>query len=309
MQRRGFVISTLASMLPAAVLEEPQTYTYRKVQGHEIKADVYGASARGHKPVAVWIHGGALIMGSRWLPPTARILTSLSEVGFAVVSIDYRLAPETKLPGIIEDVVEAIRWIRSKGPDLGLDGERLVVCGGSAGGYLTLMTGFAVKPRPLALVSFWGYGDIVGPWYSRPDPFYLKQPEVTREEAESSVGHETVSEPPPNNNRGRFYLYCRQQGLWPKEVAGHDPATEDHWFDRYSPIRNVTRDYPRTLLVHGTTDTDVPYEQSKMMAARFQESGVEHELITVPEGGHGLGNISAETQDGIYRKAAAFLKR
>ena len=152
---------------------------------------------------------------------------------------------------------------------LRIEPDRVAVCGGSAGGYLTLMTGFAVNPRPKALVSYWGYGDIVGAWYSRPDPFYLRQPAVTREEALSAVGSAPVSEPPPKNNRGRFYLYCRQQGLWPKEVAGRDPATEDRWFSRYCPVRNVTREYPPTMLVHGTADTDVPYEQSKLMADRF----------------------------------------
>jgi Tol biopolymer transport system component len=105
-----------------------------------------------------------------------------------VVSIDYRLAPETKLPEIVEDVQDAFRWIRAHAPELSIDPARVAACGGSAGGYLTLMSGFCVKPRPKALVSFWGYGDIVGDWYSRPDPFYLKQPQVSREDALAAVG-------------------------------------------------------------------------------------------------------------------------
>ena len=46
----------------------------------------------------------------------------------------------------------------------------VAVSGGSAGGYLTLVTGYRVKPWPKALVAFWGYGDLVGPWYSEPSP-------------------------------------------------------------------------------------------------------------------------------------------
>lgn len=309
MHRRQFVISAAAAGLLGAASEEPQTVAYKKVDGGEMKADVFGAPAVGRKPVAVWIHGGALITGSRRLSPNSRVLRSLLDAGFAVVSIDYRLAPETKLPGIIEDVQDAFRWIHANATALHLEPERLAVCGGSAGGYLTLMTGFCVNPRPKALVSYWGYGDIVGSWYSRPDPFYLKQPAVTREEALSAVGTTPLSEPPPKNSRGRFYLYCRQQGIWPKEVAGHDPETEDGWFDRYCPIRNVTREYPPTMLVHGTADTDVPYEQSKMMAGRLQQAGVRHQLITVPDGGHGIGNIPPEEQDRIYREAAQFLMK
>jgi acetyl esterase/lipase len=308
MDRRRFLGSAgAAALVPPA--PEPQTFVYKEQGGHPIKADVFGAPATGRKPLAVWIHGGALIMGSRRLSLNSRALVSLLEAGFAVVSIDYRLAPETKLPGVIEDVQDAFRWIRANAGKLHVNADRLTVCGGSAGGYLTLMTGFCVEPRPVALVSFWGYGDIVGPWYSRPDPFYLKQPAVTREEATAAVGSTPISEPPPGNNRGRFYLYCRQNGLWPKEVAGHDPDKESDWFRRYCPIRNVTKQYPPTMLVHGTADTDVPYEQSKIMAERLRQVGIEHQLVTVPNGGHGLGNIPAEDAERIYRDAAKFLIR
>lgn len=61
------------------------------------------------------------------------------------------------------------------------------------------------------------------------------------------------------------------------------------------------------MLVHGTADTDVPYEQSKLMANRLREAGVEHRFVTVAEGAHGIGNISADEQDRIHREAAAFL--
>jgi acetyl esterase/lipase len=257
--------------------------------------------------VAVWIHGGALILGSRKLAPGARVLRSLLEVGFRVVSIDYRLAPETKLPAIIEDVRDAFRWIRKQAGALQIDPGRMAVCGGSAGGYLTLMTGFCVNPSPKALVSFWGYGDIAGAWYSRPDAFYLKQPPVSREDALAAVGRACVSEPPQRSNRGRFYLYCRQQGLWPKEVTGHDPDSEGRWFDAYCPIRNVSRRYPPTMLVHGTADTDVPYEQSRMMAEQLGRAGVEYRLVRVPNGSHGIGNVDPKEQDRIYRDAAVFL--
>ncbi len=308
MERRQFVFSGGVALLRAASAES-QTFVYKNAGGCEIRADVFGVPPSGRKPVAVWIHGGALILGSRKLPPNSRVLQSLLSAGFTVVSIDYRLAPETKLAAIIEDVCDAFGWIRATAGTLRVDPDRIAVCGGSAGGYLTLMTGFVVNPRPKALVSCWGYGDIVGAWYSRPDPFYLSQPAVTREEALSVVGRTPVSEPPSGTNRGKFYLYCRQQGVWPKEVAGHDPATEDRWFSRYCPVRNVTGNYPPTMLVHGTADTDVPYQQSKLMADRLAQVGVPHQLVTVPEGAHGIGNVAAEEQDRIYHEAAMFLMK
>src|SRR5437660_1618353 len=83
---------------------------------------------------------------------------------------------------------------RDKRPGLfHIDPKKIAVMGGSAGGYLTLTSGFRVKPRPAALVSFWGYGDIAGAWYSRPDPFYSKLPAVPKEEAYAAVGREVIS--------------------------------------------------------------------------------------------------------------------
>ena len=308
MHRRDFLLTAAAPVLRAQS-EQPQTFVYKKAAGCDIQADVFGMASAGRQPVVVWIHGGALIMGSRKLAPSFPFLQSLRAAGFTVVSIDYRLAPETRLPAIIEDVEDAFRWLRAEAGRLHIDPDRVGVSGGSAGGYLTLMTGFCVKPAPKALVSFWGYGDIVGAWYSRPDPFYSRQPAVSRADAVAAVGEAAVSAPPDKNNRGRFYLYCRQQGLWPKEVAGHDPDAEQRWFDRYCPIRNVTRAWPPTMLVHGTADTDVPYQQSEMMAKRLSEAHIEHEFVTVPEGGHGIGNISREERERIYQQAAQFLRK
>jgi acetyl esterase/lipase len=184
--------------------------------------------------------------------------------------------------------------------------------GGSAGGYLTLAAGYFVEPRPRALVAFWGYGDIAGAWYSRPDPFYSKMPAVPREEAYRAVGGPVLSESPGKNNRHRFYLYCRQQGLWPREVTGHDPDREPRAFDPWCPVRNVSAKYPPTLLVHGTEDTDVPYEQSRLMARELDRKGVEHELLTVKGAGHGLAGakpaVVAEAQDRAVAFVSRFLK-
>jgi acetyl esterase/lipase len=300
-------------MRPVASADEQdglrQTYDYKVVDGCRIKLDVYGTPRGEVRPVVVWIHGGALIMGHRGSIDRAW-LAALTAAGYVVVSIDYRLAPETKLPAIVEDVRDACRWVRERGPKLfQIAPERFAVLGGSAGGYLTLMTGFRVEPRPKALVSFWGYGDIAGAWYSRPDPFYRSRPLVSEQEARGAVGRAVISEDVGKNDRPRFYLYCRQQGLWPKEVAGHDPDAEPRAFDRFCPVRNVTAAYPPTLLIHGTRDTDVPYEQSELMDRELERNGVEHELITVSGGAHGLGGTDPAVLADIRRRVLAFLAR
>jgi acetyl esterase/lipase len=301
----------IAAALPRsafALASAAETYTYKVADGCEIKADVFQAAPGARKPAVVWIHGGALIMGSR-KSPDARFHAELLRRGFVVVSIDYRLAPETKLPGIIADVQDAWRWVRGEGSQrFGIDPDRMATAGGSAGGYLTLMTGFCLEPRPRALVSYFGYGDITSPWYSQPDEFYRRQPLVPKEEAYRCVGGGVLSEPPASNQRRRFYLYCRQNGIWPNEVAGHDPHTEPQWFDAYCPIRNVTAKYPPTFLIHGTDDTDVPYSESKNMAAKLAESGVEHEFITVSGAGHGLSGANPERLAQIAQQAAEFIE-
>jgi len=317
MQRRTCLKLLGGAVAGAARAAEPQTqvvsetHTYKTVGDCEIKLDVFGGGG-AKRPAVMWIHGGALIMGSRALPQRARKVPPITDLflqaGWVVASIDYRLAPETKLPAIIEDVQDAWRWMGRQGPKLfGIDPDRMAVSGGSAGGYLTLMTGFSVEPRPRALVSLYGYGDIVGPWYSRPDPFYSRQPAVPREEAYGAVGSRVISEP-SGGNRGRFYLYLRQHGLWPREVAGRDPDAEPRWFDRYCPVRNVTSKYPPTMLIHGDKDTDVPYEQSVMMAKELERHGVKHELLTIPGGGHGFGNVEPDVVMKAYQQAVEFLK-
>jgi acetyl esterase/lipase len=289
-----------------------QTYTYKTVKDCKIQADVYRISDRIVRPVIFWIHGGALIMGSRTgLHPDQ--LERYLKAGYTVISIDYRLAPETKLKGIIEDLEDAYKWVRVEGPDLlRIDPNRIAVIGHSAGGYLTLMAGFRLTPRPKALVSFYGYGDIAGEWYSRPDQFYRQQPAVPKDEAYRIVGDRVISES-RDPGRGKFYLYTRQHGLWPKEVVGHDPDKEPREFDPFCPIRNVTRDYPPTLLLHGDKDTDVPFQQSVQMAEELKRHGVEHDLIKMVGRGHGFDTAGDGMKDpvvaGAFDSVMAFLSK
>lgn len=173
----------------------------------------------------------------------------------------------------------------------------------------TLMAGFAVSPRPRVLLSLSGYGDITSAWYSRPSPFYLRQPPISKEEAFRSVGTTCVSAPPETDERRwKFYLYCRQQGIWPKEVAGHDPDVETNWFDRYCPERNVSAKYPPTLLIHGSADTDVPYEQSVRMDEKLSQFKIEHKFLRVPVGSHCLEADPPALQTKVFREAMEFVR-
>jgi acetyl esterase/lipase len=311
------VIDQYSAGKPAAQPEgakpmvQKKTYTYKTVGQTRIEADVYRPDDGQVRPVLVWLHGGALIMGSRVAPPQ-RLQDLCRSEGYVLVSFDYRLAPEVKLPAIIEDLEDAFAWLRGQGRELlRIDQDRMVVAGGSAGGYLTLTSGFRVKPRPTALVAYWGYGDVDGPWYTQPSDFYRKMPLVAKEEAYQAVHGDvlTGSGGDIGKNRGRFYLYLRQNGLWTREVTGFEPGKDQAKLDSYCPARNVTADYPPTLLIHGTVDTDVPYELSSAMAKELARHQVPHELVTVPGAGHGLAGGDKKLIDEANAKADAFIKK
>ena len=318
--RRAFLtcLSTGAAALavsPLAAADDKarimrKTYTFKTIGKLQLKALVVRPDDDAVRPVLLWLHGGALILGGRH-GVDGRLSDALLDAGFVLVSLDYRLAPETKLPAIIEDVEDGYAWLHKRGGELfHADTSRIAVAGGSAGGYLTLTAGFRAKPRPAVLVSLWGYGDLVGPWYSQPSKFYRRRPLVPKEHVLPLVDGSPVADSTRNpEQRSKFYLYCRQNGLWPKMVAGFDPRTEAKKFIPYEPVRNVTRDYPPTLLIHGDKDTDVPYNQSVMMAEQLERHGVAHRLITVRGAGHGLAGGDPKLVRQAYDAALAFVKR
>ena len=92
----------------------------------------------------------------------------------------------------------------------------------------------------------------------------------------------------------RFTRIIAKNGLWPEEVSGFSRSSIAHKITPFEPIRNVTPDWPPTLLIHGTQDTDVPYEQSELMAKQFKEKGVPSTLIPIEHGEHLFEGGSAE---------------
>jgi len=228
---------------------------------------------------------------------------------YVLVSLDYRLAPEVKLPAIIEDIKDAFRWIHhDAAARFHIDRKRILVSGSSAGGYLTMMTGICVEPRPKALLAYWGYGDVDGPWYVTPSEHYRQQNLVSKEDAYKVVGDKVLTGS-GGRPRGTYYLYLRQNGLWTREVTGFDPQTERAKLDPFCPVRNITPSYPPILMVHGTADTDVPYQESADMDAALEKQGVAHDLITVQNGGHGLGGADAQAIENAHGRALEFISR
>jgi acetyl esterase/lipase len=310
----GLVLAAALGVSQTAAAQSKLTKTtvaYREIDGHEVLADVYRPAGDEVRPVIVWIHGGALIMGSReGIHPQVRSLAE--EKGYALVSIDYRLAPETKLPEIISDIEAAFQWLGAAGARrFHLDPQRIVVAGGSAGGYLTLVTGYRVTPQPQALVALYGYGNLIEEWYSTPSPHPRHNPKkITREEAEQQTDGTVISDARQRKGNGGFlYLYYRQNGIWPEQVSGFDRAAIGEKIAPYEPVRHVTSAYPPTLLIHGTKDTDVPYEESTMMAEQFERQGVPFVLKPIANGEHGFGGGDPQEIQAAYETMREFIVR
>jgi acetyl esterase len=112
--------------------------------GGEIPVRIYHPSDQDHLPVLMWFHGGGWVLGTLdFAEATCRMLAN--RVGCAVVSVDYRLAPETPFPGAVEDCLAATRWVASSAAELGIDAGRIAVGGDSAGGNLAACVAYCAR--------------------------------------------------------------------------------------------------------------------------------------------------------------------
>lgn len=98
-----------------------------------------------------YVHGGGMVMGDRYLGVPG-ILATAEELGLAVISVEYRLAPEHPHPAPVEDCYAGLQWTAGHADELGIDPDRIVIVGVSAGGglaaALTLLAQDRGGPRP-----------------------------------------------------------------------------------------------------------------------------------------------------------------
>ncbi|MFD0717213.1 alpha/beta hydrolase [Paenibacillus sp. GCM10027626] len=257
------------------------TLIYKRTKQGAIYADVYN-HGQG-TPVLLYFHGGGLIFGERsWLPQEQ--IEYFTTAGYSIISFDYRLAPETKLEQIVEDLQDAMEWVRATAiPAFQFNSDKIAVIGSSAGAYLSLLAG-TMEFRPSAIVSLYGYGDILGDWINSPSEAYLNRPIVGESEAEKSIGATEISK--GSWSRFNYYLYCRQQGNWVAKVTGLDTARDKDLLLKFCPITNINEQFPPTLLLHGDQDTDVPFEQSVIFHDKLRQTGVYSKMLTIKDGEH-----------------------
>ncbi len=135
--RSGFVALREVPPLPPEL--EAIGCVERFIPGHPGDPDVRvlhytpPGKADGLRPGLLYIHGGGYVLGTAEMNDM-QLRATASQLGCVVVSVDYRLAPETRWPGSLHDNYAALRWLSGKSEELGVDPARIAVLGESAGG-------------------------------------------------------------------------------------------------------------------------------------------------------------------------------
>jgi acetyl esterase len=112
----------------------------------EIPVRIYKPEARGPLPALVFFHGGGFVLCN--LDTHDNVCRSLAnQAGCAVVSVDYRLAPEHRYPAAAEDCYAVTRWVAQHGAEIGVDTSRIAVGGDSAGGNLSAVVSQMARDR------------------------------------------------------------------------------------------------------------------------------------------------------------------
>ena len=217
--------------------------------------DIYlPESGKGPFPVMFYVHGGGWTMGSKTLAFLSGVI-GLIDHGYAVISVDYRLAPQTTFPEFLFDVKTAVRWARANADLYGFDPDRFSMAGDSAGGHITLMMGFTAD-RPEYAGYVYGWPDASDGLQAICDMY----------------GPSILDEP-----LEQFY---KESGIprLSRQVPGKPSAFETAFgtsnanlLRLISPISLVHKDIPPVLILHGVKDGVVPYQHSTLLDMRIKE--------------------------------------
>ena len=230
---------------------------YSTVDKAELKMDLVQPAGDGPFPLILWFHGGAYQVGDRRDCPEA--VLGLAKHGYAVASIDYRLAPAHKWPAQLEDARAALAFCRGNAREYKIDPDRAGVAGASAGGHLARMLGFARqdgKPAAVkAIVNIFGPTD----W---------------RTWAPTKGGEAALVR----------FLHKDSNGILLDLLGTSDRKAKI--VAESSPVSHVTSSVPPVLTLQGSADTLCPLAQAKALHEALQKAGATEKLLVVEGAGH-----------------------
>jgi acetyl esterase/lipase len=219
----------------------------------------------GSLPCILCIHGGGFRAGNRegYNP----LLLKLAERGYVAATVSYRLVPKYQFPAAIYDVKAAVRWLKANAATYQIDPERIGVTGDSAGGHLVQFLGVTADLKQFE-------GDEGNPGQS------------TRVAC-------VVNRYGPSDFTKSYGKSVDAAEVLPLWLGGNlETARAKHIIS--SPLNWVTPTAAPTLILHGTDDKYVAYEQGVWMRDRLQACGVEVEMLTLEGAGHGFKGADAE---------------
>lgn len=225
-------------------------------------------NATGLLPAVLCIHGGGFRAGTR--DGHNATCLNLAQRGYVAATVTYRLAPKYQFPAAVYDVKAAVRWLRANAAKYGIDPKRIGVTGDSAGGHLAQFLGVTSDVK-----QFEGDG-------GNPD--------------QSSSVTCVVNRYGPNDLTKSYAASVDAAAVLPLFLGG-DLETARPRHILASPLNWVTPAAAPTLLLQGTEDKYVAYEQAVWMRDRLQACGVEVEILTLTGAGHGFKGPDAEKAD------------
>jgi len=135
--------------VPKAELARVEDFSLPSRDGAALRARLYAPGSEA-LPVLLYFHGGGFTIGS--IASHDILCRELSRLAScAVVSLEYRLAPEHRFPTAVNDAWDALQWLAAHGAELGCDTRRLAVGGDSAGGTLAAVCAILARDRKIAL--------------------------------------------------------------------------------------------------------------------------------------------------------------
>jgi acetyl esterase/lipase len=258
--------STEPFVLPAGV-ELLSDLVYARPHGRDLKLDLFRPkSAAGPVPAVVYVHGGAWRGGSR--TQFRRHAAHMATIGFAGVTIEYRLSKEAQYPAALDDVRAAVGWVRANSARYGIDPDRIGAAGGSAGGHLVALLGTDPSNRVRAVAAFNPVLDLAA-----------------------------AGKANPNAAGGAIAAF----------LGGSYEQKPELWKEA-SPLAHVSKNSAPMLFLHGTADKTVPYDQSVAMRDALRNAGVPAELYTVEGAAHGFFNSAPHFQPALARMEQFFRK-
>lgn len=239
--------------------------TYAEAGGARMQLNIARPkNASGPLPAVLCIHGGGFRAGSR--EGYNKLCLTLAQRGFVAVTISYRLAPAHQFPAAVLDTKAAVRWLRANAAKYGIDPARIGATGGSAGGHLAQFLGVTAGVKGFEGTDNPGFSSAVTCVVNVYGPS-----DFTKSYGKSVDAHVVLP-------------------LW----LGGDVETARAKHIQSSPLNWVNPNAAPTLVIHGTEDKYVAYEQAIWMRDRLTACGVPVELLTLEGAGHGFKGADAE---------------